>query len=98
LYGCGDSLTDYAVNEELRNDLGFLFTLTWDSGEKQFRALEMIPTKLKLFQLQYSRDVEEQMWQFDKMNRQCEELETVVDMDEGLENLEKQRYCRIVIQ
>jgi poly-gamma-glutamate capsule biosynthesis protein CapA/YwtB (metallophosphatase superfamily) len=45
-YGCGDFIDDYALSDEYRNDLGFIYLLTINEDKKSWNKLELIPTKI----------------------------------------------------
>jgi poly-gamma-glutamate capsule biosynthesis protein CapA/YwtB (metallophosphatase superfamily) len=55
LYGCGDFVDDYAVDEQYRNDLGALFQLNISISELsrsiQLHSLEIFPTRCSNFQV-----------------------------------------------
>jgi poly-gamma-glutamate capsule biosynthesis protein CapA/YwtB (metallophosphatase superfamily) len=55
LYGCGDFVDDYAVDEQYRNDLGALFQLNISISEVtksiQLHSLSIFPTRCSNFQV-----------------------------------------------
>ena len=57
IYGCGDFLDDYAVDQQYRNDLGALFQLHLSLGEQQqpssvhLHSFSIYPTKCSNFQV-----------------------------------------------
>jgi len=80
IYDMGDFLDDYAVDPELRNDLGLLFLVTFD-GEEQVR-LEAVPLKLDYC---YTRLAEgdEAAWIRRRFRAACAELGTEVAEEQG---------------
>ena len=81
LYGCGDFIDDYAVDEAYRNDLGFLYGLDVDfilddQGKRypKFRHMDLIPAKIEYMQVYEMKDIQDQkdkMWLFSKMKNMC---------------------------
>jgi poly-gamma-glutamate synthesis protein (capsule biosynthesis protein) len=51
IYGCGDFVDDYAVDDEYRNDLSFLYRLYLDTETYRWKRLELLPTRIKHFQV-----------------------------------------------
>jgi len=51
IYGCGDFVDDYAVDDEYRNDLSFLYRLYLDTETHRWKRLELLPTRIKHFQV-----------------------------------------------
>lgn len=72
LYGCGDFLNDYEGirgYESYRDDLGFMYfpTLSPDSG--RLKALRLVPTRIRQFQL-HRADRRETEWLQTMLNRE----------------------------
>jgi len=66
VYGCGDFIDDYAVDEEYRNNLGFLYKLTMRVNPSAHACsvsrIELIPTKISQFQATTEMTDEERKW------------------------------------
>jgi poly-gamma-glutamate capsule biosynthesis protein CapA/YwtB (metallophosphatase superfamily) len=80
LYDLGDFLDDYAVDAELRNDLGLLFLVTLErSGPREVQAL---PLKLEYCHTRLAtRD--EAAWISHRFRSACRELGTEAAEDDG---------------
>jgi poly-gamma-glutamate capsule biosynthesis protein CapA/YwtB (metallophosphatase superfamily) len=74
LYDLGDALDDYAVDADLRNDLGLL--ALWRPGDES--ELELVGLRLHYCHttLAYADDAE---WIAERLGRACRELGTAVD-------------------
>jgi poly-gamma-glutamate capsule biosynthesis protein CapA/YwtB (metallophosphatase superfamily) len=73
LYDLGDFLDDYRVDRRLRNDLGLLFLVDLEDGER--RSIETVPLKLEYAYTRLARG-EEAAWIRRRFRRACQELET----------------------
>lgn len=71
LYDTGDFVDDYAVDDELRNDLSALFLLEIASGE--VRRLELLPVRIRGCQVWRARG-EERAWFVERTARLCAQL------------------------
>lgn len=78
LYDLGDFLDDYAVDAELRNDLGLLFLV--DLGPDGPRRLEVVPIKLD-YCFTSLADGEDAAWIRHRFTRACQMVEE--DLDEA---------------
>ena len=80
LFDLGDFLDDYAVDSELRNDLGLLFLVTLD-GEGPVRV-EAVPLRLEFC---FTRPAQggEADWIARRFRRACADLGTQVIEEEG---------------
>eukprot|EP00898_Chlorokybus_atmophyticus_P000821 jgi/Chlat1/173/Chrsp1S00231 len=67
LYGSGDFVDDYAVDDEYRNDLGFAYMLELDFETKTPLRLEIHPTKIKGFRVSSRMLPHEREWLLTKM-------------------------------
>lgn len=56
LYDCGDFVDDYAVDETLRNDRSFLFTVTVDPDTAELLALRLFPVEIYDFSVHEATD------------------------------------------
>lgn len=86
LYGCGDLLTDYegiGGYEQYRGELGLMYFARLDPGSGQLLGLEMVPMRMKRFQLQRAT-AEERRWLGEVLNREGKTFNTHVV--EGSEN------------
>jgi len=54
IYGCGDFVDDYAVDDTYRNDLGLLYRVHWNMTTNKFDHLELFPTEISQFQVNLS--------------------------------------------
>lgn len=71
IYGCGDFVDDYAVDEQYRNDLSALFQLNIESLSEsksiRLRSISIFPTRCSNFQVnQLNRDDPDWTWIKDK--------------------------------
>jgi poly-gamma-glutamate capsule biosynthesis protein CapA/YwtB (metallophosphatase superfamily) len=80
LWDLGDFLDDYAVDRELRNDLGLLFLITL--GEDGPTRVEAVPLKLEYCFTRLADD-EESGWIARRFRRACGALGTEVRPDGG---------------
>jgi poly-gamma-glutamate capsule biosynthesis protein CapA/YwtB (metallophosphatase superfamily) len=80
LYDLGDFLDDYAVDAELRNDLGLLFLVTFDGHVP--RGLQALPLKLEYCHTRLAT-AEEAAWISHRFRVACRELGTEAAEDEG---------------
>jgi len=49
IYGCGDFIDDYAVDDVYRNDLSFLYQLLWNPQDGKWKEMELFPVKISKF-------------------------------------------------
>ena len=71
LYGCGDLLTDYegiSGHEEYRGEVGLMYFPRLDSESGQLTGLEMVPTRVRRFQLTRASSADVR-WLVDVLNR-----------------------------
>jgi len=75
IYGCGDFVDDYAVDKDYRNDLGFLYVAYLDIALKKWSKLELIPTRIKTFQVNKATG-QDLVWLHTMMPQLCSEFGT----------------------
>jgi poly-gamma-glutamate capsule biosynthesis protein CapA/YwtB (metallophosphatase superfamily) len=75
LYDLGDFVDDYAVDAELRNDLGLLFLVTLEGG--RLARLEGVPLKLEYCHTKLA-DGEDALWIQRRFGSACERMGTTV--------------------
>jgi poly-gamma-glutamate capsule biosynthesis protein CapA/YwtB (metallophosphatase superfamily) len=80
LFDLGDFLDDYAVNSELRNDLGLLFLVELEPDGPQ--RIEAVPLKLEFCFTRLARD-DEAEWIRRRFRNACAELGTEVHEQDG---------------
>jgi poly-gamma-glutamate synthesis protein (capsule biosynthesis protein) len=80
LYDLGDFLDDYAVDRELRNDLGLLFLVELDHAGPV--RLEAVPLELEFCHTRLA-DGEDAKWIRDRFTEACGRLGTEVREEEG---------------
>jgi poly-gamma-glutamate synthesis protein (capsule biosynthesis protein) len=80
LYDSGDFVDDYAVDPELRNDLGALFRLTVTRAG--VHSLEIVPVKIDDMQVNRAAGLERR-WFVERLERLCREMGTDVVESEG---------------
>lgn len=85
IYDSGDFVDDYAVDPELRNDLGALFLLS--VRESAVESLEIIPVKIDEMQVNRAAGAERD-WFVRRLRRLCLEMGTEVAEKEGVLRLE----------
>ena len=80
LYDTGDFVDDYAVDQELRNDLSALFVL--EACPPHFRRIEIIPVKIEDMQVNRAR-AGDRDWYIQHFTQLCAEMETEVEIADG---------------
>lgn len=80
LYDLGDLVDDYAIDEQLRNDLGLLFLVDLDAGGP--RRVEAVPLKLDFCQTRLAAG-EDAAWIRRRFVGACAELGTVAVEHDG---------------
>jgi poly-gamma-glutamate capsule biosynthesis protein CapA/YwtB (metallophosphatase superfamily) len=80
LYDLGDFIDDYAVDPELRNDLGLLWTVTLRAGE--LRRVEALPLRLDYARTRLA-EAADRAWIARRLRRACAELGTPVTEEDG---------------
>ena len=93
VYGCGDFVDDYAVNERFRNDLSAAWRVgVRDSvgageeteGKLEITKLEVFPNRIKTFQAHLLEpDDGDHRWVTRKFRELCKEMGTQVDEELG---------------
>eukprot|EP00741_Cyanophora_paradoxa_P008148 tig00001264_g7885.t1 len=78
IYGSGDFLDDYAVDDQYRNDLSFLYELSFD-GENRLAAFDLVPTRCNHFQVNVARG-EDATWLLETAARLSSKLGARVDL------------------
>lgn len=78
MYDTGDFVDDYAVDEQLRNDLSCLFVVTAD--KEGVRSLKLIPTQIKNMQVNYAQSPEKERV-LARMRMLSQELGTTIAND-----------------
>ena len=80
LYGCGDFIDDYAVDDAYRNDLACSFFLDYNVDTKKFSKLEIVPGKIDLFNIERTiKGSKEHNWLSKTMKRLSSDLGTNVE-------------------
>lgn len=79
LYDTGDFVDDYAVDERMRNDRGFLFQLNLDP-DGEVSALRLTPTEIKDCAV-HRANSEVAKWSHERMRSLCEPFETTLHRD-----------------
>lgn len=86
IYGCGDFVDDYALNEEYRNDLGAVWRVCVKEGHGGvvLDRLEIFPTRIDRFRAMLL-DFEDgdHRWVREKVSWLSAELDTSVRADTG---------------
>ena len=80
LYDTGDFVDDYAVDQELRNDLSALFVL--EACPPHFRRIEIIPVKIEDMQVNRAR-AGDRDWYIQHLTQLCAAMETEVEIADG---------------
>ena len=82
LYDTGDFIDDYAVHEDLRNDLSALFLLRITPPAVE--RLELVPVRIRRMQVNLATG-EERAWIMRRLTKLCAEMgTTVTESAEGL--------------
>jgi len=76
IYGCGDFVDDYAVDNAYRNNLGFVYRLRWNKVSKQWTEWRLHPTKIAFFSVSTEMWPSERQWLVDKVTMLSLELGT----------------------
>lgn len=82
LYDLGDFVDDYAVDEELRNDLGLLWLLDLDNAAGAPARLEAVPLQLDFCHTCLATG-DDARWIRDRFRAACAEFSTSVDERDG---------------
>ena len=78
LYDLGDFIDDYAVHPDRRNDLGLLWTVTFDADGVQ--AIDAVPLHLAFAATEVAAG-DDRAWIVDRLRSACAPFGTVVDDD-----------------
>lgn len=82
-YGCGDLINDYEGiegYEAFRDDLALMYFISWDAGAGRLVGLEIVPFKIKQFQLR-SPSKQDVLWLREKFNREGKILNTEFELN-----------------
>lgn len=82
MYGCGDFISDYMIDREYKNNLGFIYELVYDMSNKQFIRLELTPTVISNLQVNIAVD-DNRSWLYKKMDYLCDKLGTQTNISQG---------------
>jgi len=85
LYGCGDFINDYegiGGYEQYRSDLGLMYFPEVNAGTGELVRLEMVPTKIRHFQVQRASAADAE-WLQAMLNREGKPLGTRVTSEDG---------------
>jgi poly-gamma-glutamate synthesis protein (capsule biosynthesis protein) len=80
LFDLGDFIDDYAVDPDLRNDLGLVFLVTLVAGRPT--RMEAVPIAIDRFHTRRA-DRREATWLEDRFRRACADLATDVSVEHG---------------
>lgn len=67
LYGCGDFVDDYAVDDAYRNDLGFAYILDINKTSHNVESIQLVPTKIQFFQASTEMPKYDKKWLLNTM-------------------------------
>jgi len=81
LYGCGDFIDDYAVDDDYRNDLGCAYQLLLDPATCTWTKLQIIPTKIQNFQVNKA-EFQERKWLINTMKKLSKKFGTNLEEDD----------------
>jgi len=79
IYGCGDFVDDYAVDQEYRNDLSFAYFVEWNSKDKRVEKIELVPTKVECCQVVKAAH-EDKKWLLRTLQKLCQPFQTQVGL------------------
>jgi poly-gamma-glutamate capsule biosynthesis protein CapA/YwtB (metallophosphatase superfamily) len=82
LYDLGDFVDDYAVDRELRNDLGLMWLVDLDDGDGTALRLEAVPLTLDFCHTRVATG-DDAAWIRGRLRSACAELGTEVDERDG---------------
>jgi len=80
IYGCGDFLNDYEGirgHKSYRGDLGFMYFLSVNAKTGDLIRLQLIPTQIKRFRIQYANKADS-LWLQQMLNREGQKSGTQV--------------------
>jgi poly-gamma-glutamate capsule biosynthesis protein CapA/YwtB (metallophosphatase superfamily) len=90
MYGLGDFVDDYAIDDIYRNDLGFAYFL--NIKNKKVDSIELHPTKISYFSVnKLTPEHDDYKWLKNKMTPLCASFGTVVTDEDGFLEI-KNRY------
>jgi len=92
LYGCGDFIDDYAVDENYKNDLSFLFELYLDDETNEWHKIKLFPTKIKSMQVNHVTVPSERDFLFKTMTRLSKEYGTKIINEKSHLTVDVQEY------
>lgn len=78
IYGCGDFIDDYAIDEDYRNDLGFAYVLNYNKNSKKFEDLELVPTQIDTFSVTRNLSTRNHEWLFKTFSKLSGDFGTTV--------------------
>jgi poly-gamma-glutamate capsule biosynthesis protein CapA/YwtB (metallophosphatase superfamily) len=87
IYGCGDFVDDYAVDEHYRNDNGMAYVVNLDPATLALHSLHLYPTVIDGFQAKLAKG-ESYEWIVNTMQRLCHKLKTKVEENKQARRLE----------
>ncbi|KAF2101768.1 putative polyglutamate biosynthesis protein [Rhizodiscina lignyota] len=87
IYGCGDFVDDYAINQSYRNDLSAIWRVTVEGKDQEglhLKSLEIFPTRISRFQAELldSNDPDHD-WVREKITKLSGEMGTVMSEAAG---------------
>jgi len=86
IYGCGDFVDDYAVDEEYRNDLSFLYRLYLDPTTCLWKRLELLPTRINQFQVNRAIG-EDKVWLIQTIQKLSLKYKTLIQINHSNDTL-----------
>ena len=81
LYGCGDFVDDYAVDECFRSNLSFAHVLHWDPEAATWHHAELVPTKIRNLGVTCAAEEDDREWLARVLAGLSREYGTRVEMD-----------------
>lgn len=83
LYGCGDFVDDYAVDERFRSNLSFAYLLHWDPDAATWHHVELVPTKIRNLGVTRAVEEDDREWLARAVAKLSEEYGTRVEKHSG---------------
>lgn len=83
IYGCGDFVDDYAVDQRFRSNLSFVYVIHLDPQTATWHHMELVPTKIRTLGVTQATEDDDREWLARVLARLSEEYGTKVEKHPG---------------
>jgi len=87
IYGCGDFVDDYAVDEQYRNDNGGIYVVNLDANTLNLFSLFVYPTEIEAFHAKRAEG-EDYEWIVRTMTKLCRRFNTPIQENQEARRIE----------